>query len=133
MALPDSVDLGIKALNGSLRGIEKEVEKELTKELRRLGNEIRDTIRGSTADPYRTGKLRKSVKTSVRRKGVVSLYSNEPHAPIFEFGGVIKPRGTRIKIPGTNFVRGTVVAISDAIDEEIADAFDGVARRHGFF
>jgi Bacteriophage HK97-gp10, putative tail-component len=119
-------------LAAQMAEIEKEAAKELTKLLREIGNEARDVVRSSTEPPYATGKLRKSVKTSVRQKGVVSLYSNLPQAPVFEFGGSIKPRGTPITIPQTNFVRGPVVALGDDIDERMAEAFDDISHRHGF-
>lgn len=126
-------DIAIAELNADLRDIVKETEKELVKEMRRVGNEARDAVRRSNEAPYRTGRLRKSVKTSVRRKSEVSLYSTLPQAPVYEFGGRIKPRGSVITIPKTNFVRGTVVAIGDDIDERIAEAFDGIARKNRFF
>lgn len=115
-----------------LAAIAKDTEKELTAELRKVGNEARDVVRSSTEAPYRTGKTRKSVRLSVRRKTVLSLYSNSPQSPVWEFGGVIRPKGKPIEIPQTNFIRGTVVAIADEIDEKLADAFDRIARRNGF-
>lgn len=129
-ALPPQ--LAIDAFNRQLREIAKETEKELSQELRRIGNEARDVVRGSTEDPYETGGLRRSVKTSVRRKSEVSVYSNLPQAPVHEFGGTIKPRGRPITIERTNFVSGTVLALGDEIDSEIGEAFDKVARRNGF-
>lgn len=122
----------VNLLNAHLREIRRETEKELSKMLREVGNNARDVVRRSTEDPYRTGKTRKSVKTSVRRKNQVSLYSNLPAAPVWEFGGKIRPRGTPISIPKTSFVSGTVLALGDQIDEELADAFDSIARRNGF-
>lgn len=130
-ALP--ADLAIAELNASFRAIEKETEKELVKEMRRVGNEARDVVRRSTASPYRTGKTRKGIKTSVRRKSEIALVSNEAQAPVWEFGGRIRPRGRVITIPKTNFVSGAVLAMGDDIDERLADAFDSVARRHRFF
>lgn len=120
------------ALERQLRSIRRDAEKDLTRELRQVGHSVRDEVRGSTDDPYRTGKLRRSVKTSVRKKSTVSLYSNEPQAPVFEFGGKIEPRGTTIEIPRTEFVGSTVDALGRDIDERMADAFDSISRRHGF-
>ncbi len=128
--LPPGPAFGL--LNAHLKAIEKEIEKELSKELRRVGNEVRDRVRSSTQRPHRTGRLRRSVKTSVRRKTQVSLYSNLPQAPVWEFGGTIRPKGAPIEIPRTEFVRGTVVKLGDDIDERMAEAMDSVARRHGF-
>lgn len=128
--LPPS--LAVDLLNHHLRSIQKDTEKELTKKLREVGNNARDVVRRSTDAPHRTGRLRKSVRTSVRKKNQVSLYSNLPQAPVFEFGGRIRPKGTAISIPKTSFVSGTVLALGDQIDEELADAFDSIARRNGF-
>ncbi len=130
---PEPFGVAVAKLDHSLRAIQKDIEKELTKELRRIGNEARDVVRSSTHSPYLTGKTRKSVKTSVRRKSEVSLYSNLPQAPVWEFGGTIKPRGVPISIPKTNFVRGVVLGLSEDIEDRIADAFDDVAHRHGWF
>ena len=127
------VESAVARLNADLRDIQRETEKELVKEMRRVGNEARDVIRRSTEAPYRTGKLRKSIKTSVRKKSEVSLYSNLPQAPVFEFGGRIRPRGSVISIPKTNFVTGAVLAMGDDVDEKLAEAFDGIARRNRFF
>lgn len=126
-------DVAVAKLNAALRDIKKETEKEASKELRRVGNEARDAVRRSTEAPYRSGATRKSVKVGVRRKFEVSLYSNLPQAPVWEFGGKIRPRGAVIEIPKTNFVRGTVVALGDDIDQKLAEALDDIARHHRFF
>ena len=119
-------------LDGQLIAIEREAAKELKKMLRDVGNEARDAIRGGSEDPHKTGTLRRSVKTSVRGQGVVSLYSNLPQAAVWEFGGAIKPRGVAIQIPRTRFVGGTVEELGDHIDERLGDAFDAIAHQHGF-
>lgn len=132
MPTAEPFDMAVARLNASLRAIQRDIEKELTSELRRIGNEARDVVRGSNKPPYRTGRTRKGIKTSVRRKTEVALVSNLPQAPVWEFGGTIKPRGVPIEIPTTNFVRGPVLELSEDIDERIADAFDEVVHRHGF-
>ena len=130
-ALPPK--LAVQQLNAHLRHIQKETEKELSSELRRVGNEARDEVRGSSEDPYLTGGSRKSIKTSVRRKFNVSLYSNEPQVPVLEWEGTIRPKGVPIEFKGTAFVRPTVLERGDDIDDKLADAFDSIARRNGFF
>jgi hypothetical protein len=130
---PLPAKLAFERLTLALRAIEKDTEKELNKALRDLGNEVRDKIRGSAASPFLTGRLRKSIRTSVRGKSQVSLYSTLPQAPVWEYGGTIRPRGVPITIPKTNFVTGVVLAEGDDFDERIADKFDEIAHRHGFF
>lgn len=132
IAPPLPPKLAVDLLNHHLREIKKETEKELSKMLREIGNNARDEIRADTQSPFRTGTTRKRVKTSVRKKFEVSLYSNDPQTPVWEYGGTIRPRGVPIEIPKTSFVSGTVLKRGDQIDEELADAFDSIARRNGF-
>src|SRR5690349_775273 len=80
-------ELAVARLNASLRAIERDVTKELSKQIREVANSARDEVRRSTRPPFRTGRTRKGVKSSVRRKYEASLYSLLPQAPIFEFGG----------------------------------------------
>jgi hypothetical protein len=129
---PLPAKLAFERLALSLAAIEKETEKELTSKLRDLGNEVRDKVRSSTQPPFRTGKTRHSIRTSVRRKSEVSLYSTLPQAPVWEFGGTIRPKGVPITFPKTSFVSGTVLKYGDDFDERIADEFDRIAHRHGF-
>lgn len=129
---PQSTKAAFTDLQRRMGAIERDLMKELAKELRRVTNEVRDVVRGSTADPFATGKSRKSVRSSVRKKYEASLYSNLPQVPVQEWGGVIKPRGVPIEFKPTNFVRGTVVALADDIDQKLGDAFDRIAARKGF-
>lgn len=123
----------IAEFNAALLDIERETEKQLNAELRRVGDEVRDIVRGRTGiTPYKTGRLRESIRTSVRRKGLVSLYSNLPYAPLWNFGGTISPRGVPITFKATMFVTGTVLGRGDDIDEQLGDAFDSIAHKHGF-
>lgn len=119
-------------LNKRLRGIEKDTEKALTREIRRVVTEVRDEVRSSTKPPHRRGKIRKSVKTSVRRKHEAALVSKHPAAPVWNFGGVIEPRGVPITIPKTNFVSGPVAERGPETEQNITDAFGDIAREHGF-
>lgn len=133
MATPLPATLAIEKFNADLRDIQRGTEKELIKELRALGNEARDKVRSSTARPFRTGRTRRGIKTSVRRKVEVSLYSLDPQAPVWNWGGTIKPRGTPITFPRTEFVSGVVEKEGADFDERIAERFDEIAHRNGFW
>jgi hypothetical protein len=122
----------VDALVAALRAIEKETGKALKAELKQTGEKVAAKVRSSQARPYRTGRLRRSVKTSATAKGSVSIYSNLPYAPVWEWGGEIKPRGVPIHFPRTEFVTGTVDAMSKEVEPELAAAFDAAARRNGF-
>jgi len=130
--MPKPIDLAVARLDAEMLRIRKETEKELNKELKRVGDEVRDEVRTSSKPPFRTGKLRRSFKTSVRRKGLVSVYSNEPYAPVWEWGGEIHPRGVPIIFPETRFVTGTVEERGDDIADKLADAFNSIAHDNGF-
>jgi hypothetical protein len=119
-------------LAASLKVIQKASEKALLAEMRRVGNEARDYVRAGHGPPYETGALRKSVKTSVRRKSTIALYSNLPQAPVWEWGGTIRPRGVPINIPKTQFVTGAAKKFGDHIDDELAVAFDRIAAAEHF-
>lgn len=119
-------------LAASLKLIAKESEKALIGEMRRVGNEARDYVRAGHGPPYDTGALRKSVRTSVRGKATISLYSNLPQAPVWEWGGTIRPRGVPINIPKTQFVTGAAKKFGDHIDDELAVAFDRIAAGQHF-
>jgi hypothetical protein len=110
--------------------------------LRAIGNEVRDEVRSSTESPYaenpaadsqgKVGRKRRSVKTSVRAGGV-SLYSLEPDAGVWEWGGKISPRGVPITIPRTNFVRGAIEAHKEKTEAALLGIVDEVARRYAEF
>jgi hypothetical protein len=129
---------GIADLLRDLRKIDKALGASLFAELRAVGNEARDKIRNSTAPPYgpvdskgKIGRKRKSVKTGVKR-GQISLYSNEPDAAVWHWGGTIKPRGVPITIPRTEFISAEVLRESEGIEEKLAGVLEGTARRYQF-
>lgn len=123
---------GLRELRRDLRRIDKNLAKAFNRALREIGNEIRDEIRGSTQRPYRTGKLRRSVKTSVRAKGV-SLYSLLKYAPVHEWGGTIRPRGTPITIERTEFIRGQVIKNREETERKVGDLIERTFEIYGGF
>lgn len=131
-------ELETERLIGELRDIEKGIVKEIKDELRKVGVEVASVVRSSNSPPFgpsdsngQIGRKRRSIKVSVR-SGAVSLYSNEPDAGVWNWGGTIKPRGVPIKIPETNFLTGTVLAFGDKLDAKLGSAFERVAHRNGF-
>lgn len=123
---------GFTSLARGFRAMDHELGLAFSASLREIGNEIRDKIRASQAPPFRTGRLRQSVKVSVRR-GTISLYSTLPQAPVWEFGGTIEPRGAPIHIPETSFVSGEVKRSSEATAEKLAEVLDATARKYAGF
>lgn len=138
-----SVDArGIRVFSKEMRKAAPKLGVAASASLRAIGNEIRDEIRSSSDSPYaenpaddskgKVGRKRKSVKTSVRVGGV-SLYSLEPDAGVWEWGGVIKPRGVPITIPRTKFVTGAVEAHKEKTEAALLGVVDDVARRYAQF
>jgi hypothetical protein len=131
MTRPAIDTAGISDLLRDLRKIDKRLGASLVSELRLVGNKARDRVRTSTQTPYRTGRTRRSVKTSVRRGGI-SLYSNLPQAPVWHWGGTIKPRGVPITFPRTEFVAKEVRDASKDTEAELAGVLEATAERYGF-
>jgi hypothetical protein len=139
MATRPAIDTrGIGDLLRDLRKIDKSLGASLFAELRAVGNEARDAIRSSTAPPFgpvdsqgKVGRKRKSVKTGVKR-GRISLYSNEPDAAVWHWGGKIKPRGRPIQIPRTEFISAEVIRQGEGIEDKLAGVLDATAVRYGF-
>jgi hypothetical protein len=125
-----------------MRRLSRQLGVAVSAELRDIGNEVRDHIRSSTDPPYASspgqdskgiqGRKRRSIKTSVRRGGV-SLYSLEPDAGVWQWGGSIKPRGTPIRIPRTEFVSKQVEKDAPMIEARLGGVLEATARRYGEF
>lgn len=123
---------GLRVFAKQMRMLSPELAKALSAELRDIGDHARDKVRSSGARPYRTGRLRKSIKTSVTQRRV-TLYSTLPQAPVWNFGGEIKPRGIPIRIPRTEFVTGAVKAEGEYVTERLGGLLEGMARRYAGF
>jgi hypothetical protein len=129
---PSAIDTaGIGDLLRDLRKIDKRLGASLVLELRSIGDKSRDDVRNSTAYPYLTGTLRRSVKTGVRR-GAIVLYSSLPQSGVIHWGGTIKPRGVPITFPRSEFVQKVVEDDAHDADERLAGVLDATAARYEF-
>lgn len=122
---------GIVDLTRDLGRISKDLRAAEVKSIRDVGDKLRDEIRSSTAPPYKTGALRRSVKTSVR-VGQLSLYSRLPYANVQHWGGTIRPRGTPIHIERTGFIWDPAKEAVPRVTEELGEVLDATAARYGF-
>lgn len=122
---------GIKALARDLGKIDRKLRGALVAELRSIGNDARDAVRRSHEPPFETGRKRGSVRTSVRG-AAISLYSLQPDAAVWNWGGKIAPRGSPIQIPRTEFVSGEVAKRSEDTEERLEGILDATAARYGF-
>ncbi len=137
MALKSTVHVeGMGELLRTLGRIDAGMSKGLKAELRGIGKTVQARVRAGKGDPFRTGKLRRSIKVSVRTGGItrvggVTLYSSLPQAGVWEWGGTIQPRGAPIQIPKTQFVRGEVFEAAEDTEGHLAALFDTLARGGG--
>jgi hypothetical protein len=122
---------GISDLLRDLGKIDKGLRAAMVAELRDIGNSARDKVRSGTQPPFRTGKTRRSFKTSVKG-GTIAVYSLLPQAPVWQWGGSIKPRGVPIEFPRTEFVTKEVEEAGKGADERLAGLLDATAARYEF-
>lgn len=127
-------------------GVHVEVKglRDLRRDARRLGpdylKEIQRVIKGAaeivareaaTLAPRKTGRLAESIRgTTSGDKGIVR--SPLPYAPVHEYGGSISPRGTKIQIRESGFVRRAIENKQDAIVDALGDGLEDAARRNGW-
>lgn len=120
---------GLAKLRRDLGRIDRGLRTAADRHIRQAANRVRDTARSKA--PRRTGRLSKSIRTSVRARGA-SIYSNLEYAPVHEWGGTISPRGTPITIEASHYMAEAVEENTDMIEEELGRLLDGIADRHGF-
>jgi hypothetical protein len=133
---------GLKRFAKEMRAASPKLGSAVNAELKEVGNLVRDHIRQSTAPPFAgnpgsdskgiIGRKRRSVKTGIRA-GTVTLYSLEPDAAVFQWGGSISPRGVPISIPRTEFVTKQVEKDTPEIEARMATVLEGVAERYAGF
>ena len=120
---------GLRKLRRDLKAIDKDLAQSLTDHLREIARGVRDEARSRA--PVKTGALQRSIKHSVRARGA-SIYSNLPYAPVQEFGGTIRPRGTPIAIRGRHFIYSAIADKAANVERDLERSLDVIADRHGF-
>lgn len=122
---------GLGDLRRALRRSNTLLDRGVSRHIREIGKRVRDKARmyapiGPRRDPHR-GDLRKSLRYSVTRRRA-SVYTNDPKAPVHEWGGTIRPRGAPIKIPRRQYVSRAVKDSRRFIDAEMLGLLDSIAR-----
>ena len=133
---------GLTAFAKDMRKLSPLLGKALTKELREIGDHVRDEVRLGSGAPRariaaedsagKPGRKRLSIKTSATQKGV-AIYSREPDAGVWNWGGEISPRGAPISIPRTGFLSLPAARAADRAAEEMGDITDRLADRYAGF
>lgn len=115
-----------------LRKLDRDLDVGLGRYIREMARDVRDDARANTpvgrpdrraAGQRKPGGLGKSIRHSVTQKRA-TLYSNEPDAPVHEFGGTIRPRGVPIQIQEVAMLRGAVAGRTDEVESHMTQMFD---------
>lgn len=125
---------GLRDLRRVLRKANIDLDKGLAVAMRRTGKVVRDRARvnapiGPDRDPHR-GALKRSLRYSVTQKKA-SIYSNDPKAPVHEYGGTIRPRGVPIQIPRRRYVGRAIKQSRREIDAMTEGLLDAIAEEFG--
>lgn len=126
---------GLRPLLRDLGRIDKDLRRAATAHLRQIARETRDEAArrapvGKRPKPARE-RLRRSYRYSVTQRGA-SIYTISPYGAVHEFGGTIEPRGVPIRIKRSAAIYGAIGARRRAIEEDVGDLLDAIARVHGF-
>lgn len=120
---------GLSDLRRVLRKVDKNLDRSVSQALRGVAAEVRQRARAKA--PVKSGALRRSIKYSVRPMGA-SVYSRLDYAPVHEFGGRVRPKGTPIRVPRRRYIgravkesRRDIDAVTRSLLDNIADEWDG--------
>ncbi|HTU15635.1 MAG TPA: HK97 gp10 family phage protein [Solirubrobacterales bacterium] len=128
--------VGLAQFRRDLGKIDKDLSKEINRYLRQIATSARDTAR-SNAPLGATGKLRRSIKHSVKSKEM-SLYSDLEYAPAHEWGtsgkpdSKVQPRGVPIRIKRSQMLGRAVFTRADDIENHLLGLVDHLAQVNGF-
>lgn len=120
---------GLAELRRDLRATDREMLKEVQGALKDAAG-IAAREAEATA-PRRTGTLARSYRPFTRGN-VAGVASTVPYAPVIEYGGTIKPKGSPIAIRRYEPVTRAIERQSEAIVERIGDGIEEAARRTGW-
>lgn len=124
---------GLADLRRDLGRISRDLRVALDAELRVMGNEARDRARTLLRERSKNpqGRIERTIRTSVSRGGV-AIYSRHPGAAPIQWGGVIKPRGTPIKLVGKRYMSEAVGEGLEELEDRLGVAFDNIVPRYQF-
>lgn len=123
------------AFRRNLRRLDRGLDLGLSRYIREMARDVRDDARSRAPvgrpdrranDQRKPGGLSKSIRHSVTQKRA-TLYSNEPDAPVHEFGGTIRPRGVPIEIREVAMLRGAVADQADQVEAHMTQMWDRLA------
>src|SRR5437868_4119131 len=120
---------GLAELRRDLRATDRDALKEIQKTLKEAAGIAAAAASGLA--PIRTGALSRSYRPFTRGN-VAGVGSTLPYAPVIEFGGTIRPKGSPITIRPYEPVQRAVERQRDAIVDHLADGIEAAARRHGW-
>lgn len=121
---------GLAQLRKDLRQIQPAARREITRGLKEGAVVVAATAR-PLARRGATGRLAAGFRPGAAGNSAF-VRNRVPYAGVHEFGGVIRPRGVPITIKAHPAATRALALKEDAIVEKVGDAFDAVARRHGW-
>jgi phage gpG-like protein len=120
---------GLAELRRDLKATDREALKEVQKTLKGAADIAARTA--SELAPRKTGALARSYRPFTRGN-IAGVGSTLPYAPVIEFGGTIRPKGTAIKIRRYEPVMRAAERQRDAIVDHLGDGIEAAARRTGW-
>jgi phage gpG-like protein len=120
---------GLRELRKDFRLLGGTANRELSKELKQALLPIVASAKAAT--PQRSGRLAASLRPFAAGLKV-GVRSGLPYANVVHWGGTIEPRGVPIAFPRTEFITRAVDERDDRIVDDMGDAIEQAARRHGW-
>jgi phage gpG-like protein len=120
---------GLREFRRDLKRLEPQVAKELQQELREAVGKVTALAAGTA--PRKTGGLARSYRPFVTLR-TAGIRSNLPYAPVIEYGGTIRPKGTPIEIRRYEPVTRAVERQADRIVNQFGDAVERAADKTGW-
>lgn len=127
---------GLGKLNRDLGKIDRDLRKDSVGRLREVAKKVRGDARslapkGTAPKTPGVPHLAQSLRYSASNRGA-AITSAAPHAPVWNYGGTIRPSGSPIEIPRTQFMGRAVAKNTRHIEDELGELVESLARRNGF-
>lgn len=120
---------GLRELRRDLRAMDAALPKEVSGVLRQAAQIVADEARRRA--PVRSGTLAAGYRPGTAGDKAL-VRTTVPYAPVHEFGGTIRPRGTPITIRKQSMIYGAIARRREDVERLLLREFDQLASRHGW-
>jgi hypothetical protein len=125
---------GIRQLVKALNDVSDDAKNEVKGAMRRIAERVTDKVKAKV--PKRTGRAAASYKPRASTRGASIAFggTKAPYAPWLDFGGKVgrNNSASRPFIRKGRYLYPTIADEGPAIQDELEDALDELARRAGF-